>query len=72
MRGSAPISYKGGQPQAFDTRHPAWETGPGGKAIERAAFYQIREHWLDEALWPVMPEITTHWPGRAPVTFSPL
>ena len=55
--------------QAFDTRHPAWETGPGGKAIERAAFYQIREHWLDEALWPVMPEITTqtgdiHHPRR--------
>ncbi|MFL1484611.1 GNAT family N-acetyltransferase [Marinobacter sp. LN3S78] len=44
--------------EAFDTRHPAWEHTADGTAIERAAFYQIREHWLDPGLWPVMPEIS--------------
>lgn len=40
----------------FTADHPAWQDTTGGRAIHRCAFYQIREHWLDPALWPVMPE----------------
>ena len=52
------IQLAGTAREAFDTRHPAWENHAGGTSIERAAFYQIREHWLDPSLWPVMPETT--------------
>lgn len=40
----------------FDTAHPAWEKTGDGKALFRSDFYQIREHWLDHALWPILPE----------------
>ncbi len=52
------IELQGRARQAFDTLHPAWEETTDGHAIDREAFYQIREHWLDPALWPVMPEHT--------------
>ncbi|WP_328187962.1 GNAT family N-acetyltransferase [Marinobacter sp. OP 3.4] len=52
------IELTGSAREAFDTRHPAWEHHADSTSIERAAFYQIREHWLDPALWPVMPETT--------------
>lgn len=66
------IELAGAVSQAFDTRHPAWQTGPEGRTIERAAFYQIREHWLDAALLPVIPETLTQTgdirhPRRPPV-----
>jgi len=40
----------------FDTSHPAWVNSGEGRSIHRTGFYQIREHWLDAALWPVFPE----------------
>jgi RimJ/RimL family protein N-acetyltransferase len=42
---------------AFDTRHPAWWHRDAEATLERAAFYQIREHWLAPELWPVMPDL---------------
>lgn len=55
---TAQLEVRGNACAAFDTGHPAWADGPEGRILSRPAFYQIREHWLDPALWPVMPEET--------------
>lgn len=50
------IELRGEARAAFDTRHPAWSQTARASAITRSAFYQIREHWLDTGLLPLIPE----------------
>ncbi|MGM0571528.1 GNAT family N-acetyltransferase [Marinobacter sp.] len=50
------LELAGAVSDGFDTAHPAWRNTGGSRSIPRVAFYQIREHWLDPGLWPVMPE----------------
>lgn len=54
--GSRQIELTNGTCEFFDTCHPAWEETEGGKALFRSDFYQIREYWLDKALWPILPD----------------
>ncbi|GGY73924.1 GNAT family N-acetyltransferase [Marinobacter zhanjiangensis] len=56
--GTRQIDLYGSAREAFHTSHPAWVNGADRSAISRPAFYQVREHWLDPALWPVLPEVT--------------
>ncbi|WP_254774108.1 hypothetical protein [Marinobacter sp. AC-23] len=53
---SRQIELTNGTCEFFDTCHPAWEETEGGKALFRSDFYQIREYWLDKALWPILPD----------------
>lgn len=54
--GKQQIELHGETCNKFDTAHPAWEKAGDGKTLFRSDFYQIRENWLDPALWPVLPE----------------
>jgi RimJ/RimL family protein N-acetyltransferase len=43
----------------FETTHPAWSHTGHTASMDRGAFYQMRENWLQPALWPVIPEQIT-------------
>lgn len=58
--GGEALELYGSACAGFNTRHPAWVNSGEGWSIHRAGFYQVREHWLDAALWPVFPEQWTN------------
>lgn len=61
--GTPRLELQGRASTAFDTGHPAWARGEGRAVLERSAFYQIREYWLDPALWAVIPETIVETDG---------